>query len=66
MKAEDSSLDHKTPLSRGGAHSIENVQFITNTINKLKGEMTDAEFIAVCRAVAMHSKGGGGLLGPSG
>lgn len=65
MTPEDCSLDHKIPLSRGGPHSIDNVQFITNSVNKLKAEMTDAEFIAVCEAVVRHAKGGGGLLGPS-
>ena len=65
LNPEGCSLDHKTPLSRGGRHVNENVQFITNDANRLKGEMTNEEFIAMCQSVVTHIKGGGGLLGPS-
>lgn len=38
-------LDHKTPLSRGGAHSVENLVPTTAEINALKGSYTAEEFI---------------------
>lgn len=39
------SLDHKTPLSRGGAHSITNVVVACKTCNFSKGSKTEAEFL---------------------
>ncbi len=38
------TLEHLTPLSRGGAHHWENVAASCLLCNGLKGAMTDAEF----------------------
>lgn len=46
------TVDHKTPLSRGGEHSLSNAQVITDVVNRAKGQMTNDEFIAMCVAVA--------------
>jgi len=46
------SLDHITPLSKGGQHVMSNVQIVSKAMNKMKGTMTQQEFIAVCKKVA--------------
>lgn len=46
-----SSLDHSIPLSKGGGHVMGNVKFVHPVINRMKGEMTDQEFIDWCRHV---------------
>ena len=52
---EDSHLDHKTPLSRGGDNSLGNLQWIHKDVNKAKGDMTNDEFTRMCRKVARHT-----------
>ena len=47
-----SSLDHKTPVSCGGANTIDNLQVIHPVVNYAKARMTNDEFIAMCHAVA--------------
>lgn len=52
LKPETASLDHILPVSRGGDHSIENLQVLDYRVNKAKGTMTTAEFVEMCKAVA--------------
>lgn len=44
-------LDHKTPKSKGGEDTIENLQWLDRTVNRMKGKLTTEEFIAICRRV---------------
>lgn len=46
MRSVDKSLDHKIPLSAGGAHSITNVVVCCKTCNTLKADRTIDEWIA--------------------
>lgn len=46
------ALDHKTPISKGGSDLIKNLQWVSESINKAKGTMTNEEFIEMCRRVA--------------
>jgi 5-methylcytosine-specific restriction endonuclease McrA len=45
-------LDHDIPRSRGGSHTIENLQWVTSRANAAKGDMTTTEFAAFCTQVA--------------
>ena len=45
------TLDHRTPLSRGGEHDLSNIQILDKQINVAKGTMTQVEFIQVCHEV---------------
>lgn len=38
------TLDHKTPLSRGGKHTIKNFQWLQLAANNAKGRMTQSEW----------------------
>lgn len=51
------SLDHKQPLSKGGSHTIDNVQLVTPDINRMKGSLTMDEFVLMCIKVATHMTG---------
>lgn len=46
------TIDHITPLSRGGPHILANAQVVAAYVNAAKGQMTNDEFIAMCVAVA--------------
>jgi 5-methylcytosine-specific restriction endonuclease McrA len=41
---ENFSLDHKTPLSRGGSNSVENLQWLCVSCNSRKRTRTDEEY----------------------
>lgn len=57
MRSVDKSLDHKTPLSAGGAHSITNVVVCCKTCNTFKGKQTIDEWIAsMMRSQAIEYK----------
>ena len=48
------SLDHKTPKARGGADSIDNLQFLHRSINGMKHDMTMEEFTEFFDKVAFQ------------
>lgn len=47
LTAENRHLDHIVPLSRGGAHTVDNVRFISAKANLMKHNRLDSEFIPV-------------------
>lgn len=51
LTPDNACLDYAVPVSRGGAHSIENYQWVTRDINRAKGAMLDCEFLKMCRDV---------------
>lgn len=52
LTPQTASLDHATPLGKGGDHSVSNAQIVDHRVNAAKGTMTNDEFIAMCAAVA--------------
>jgi 5-methylcytosine-specific restriction endonuclease McrA len=48
------SLDHIIPLSRGGAHTLDNVQIVRDEVNRAKGQMTDDELFGLCVDIGKH------------
>jgi 5-methylcytosine-specific restriction endonuclease McrA len=51
LTPKTASPDHVIPISRGGTHSIENLQIVHARVNVCKGALLMEEFIDVCRAV---------------
>ncbi|MEX0678358.1 MAG: HNH endonuclease [Pirellulales bacterium] len=51
LTPSNASLDHVIPVSRGGAHAIENMQVVLTSVNHAKGTMTQDEFIQLCHEV---------------
>ncbi len=52
LSPQCSSLDHRRPLSLGGKHAMQNVEWVHPIINKMKGTLTREEFILWCSRVA--------------
>ncbi len=48
-----SELDHVIPVAEGGDNSKENLQVVTSKINRMKGTLSNSEFIAICKRVAV-------------
>jgi hypothetical protein len=55
LTPESSSLDHIVPVSDGGSHEIDNLQWVDRRINAMKRDMPVDEFIELCRLVAKHA-----------
>jgi hypothetical protein len=55
LTPEVATLDHKTPLCRGGLHAIENVWIVHKDANRSKSTFTAEEFLAICKAVYLNS-----------
>lgn len=47
----DASLDHRVPLLRGGTNDRQNLQWVSDMINRMKTNMTHDEFISMCRLI---------------
>jgi len=56
LTPETSSLDHKTPISSGGSDAIDNLQWVSNEVNRAKGSMNQDAFIEMCRLVSQWSR----------
>ena len=50
------SLDHIIPLSKGGTHTIDNVQIVHPVVNALKGTMSQLEFMTWVQLIASNEK----------
>jgi len=63
LTPETASLDHMTPVCRGGEHHVANTQVLDGAVNRAKGTLTNEEFIALCGEVWRHA---GALAAPNG
>jgi 5-methylcytosine-specific restriction endonuclease McrA len=45
-------IDHKLPKVRGGKDTIANLQWVTREANRAKRDLTDVEFLRLCRDCA--------------
>jgi hypothetical protein len=52
---EKAECDHKMPVSRGGPSTIENLQWVTPEVHRAKGNMTNEEFVEMCRKVVSYA-----------
>lgn len=54
LTPDTASIDHIIPLALNGEHNIGNVQFVCTHVNASKGQLSNDEFIAMCREVAAY------------
>ncbi len=57
LDREEASLDHLIPVSKGGDHADCNIELVHMVINRMKGTLSEADFVRWCVAVAVHSGG---------
>jgi 5-methylcytosine-specific restriction endonuclease McrA len=60
----DFQFDHKTPTSRGGAHTLANIEICCPECNSAKGGMDSDEFLALLSLLrGFHPRSYGDVLG---
>ena len=47
----NASLDHKIPLNKGGTNDLNNLQWTTEAINRMKTDMSEDEFFRTCEII---------------
>jgi|TARA_R100000482_G_C5113305_1_gene141682 5-methylcytosine-specific restriction endonuclease McrA len=47
--------DHILPTSRGGENTLDNMQIVCPEVNRAKQNLTDQEFIDLCKEVVIHA-----------
>lgn len=53
--SSDYQLDHIIPTSRGGDNSLENCGIACSEANQCKRDLTDQEFIKLCKEIAAYN-----------
>jgi CRISPR/Cas system Type II protein with McrA/HNH and RuvC-like nuclease domain len=51
----NTSLDHRIPRTKGGTNDIDNLQWVHKSINTMKSDLSEEEFLDFCRRVATHT-----------
>jgi hypothetical protein len=60
LTLETFAIDHVVPLSKGGTNDFENLQIVHATVNKMKGTLSQDEFITWCKRIAAAASYGMG------
>jgi 5-methylcytosine-specific restriction endonuclease McrA len=55
LTTNNSDLDHIVPVGSGGTHSIDNLQWVHRSINRMRGTLDVKEFVRLCQAVVEWS-----------
>jgi len=54
-KPQEYEYDHILPISRGGNSCIENLQIVCTDANRAKNDLTEEEFLDLCKEVVIHA-----------
>jgi hypothetical protein len=52
----NASLDHITPVSKGGRTEKSNLRWVTLQVNHIKWDLTDDEFLGLCRLIVNRAE----------
>jgi 5-methylcytosine-specific restriction endonuclease McrA len=54
LTTENVSVDHIIPRSKGGKNTLDNVRLVVYYVNVAKNDLTDEEFLKLCKRVVNH------------
>jgi len=52
---QEYEYDHILPVARGGNNTIENLQIVCADANRAKSDLTEDEFLDLCKEVVLHA-----------
>ena len=55
LNKHSAQLDHIIPLIKGGSGTIENLRWVHRDVNYAKRDLSDTQFVALCRLVAARN-----------
>ena len=56
LNPSNCDVDHIDPLSKGGSDMIDNIQILHRTVNRMKGTLSQSEFVEWCRLIVKHAE----------
>lgn len=57
LEPDTANLDHIVPVTEGGGHDIGNLQVLHRDVNRMKGQLSNEEFVRWCCLIAHnHAK----------
>lgn len=56
LTIENAVVDHIHPVACGGATELDNLQWVHKEVNRMKGRLTQDEFILLCSQVAQQNR----------
>ena len=54
-KPQEYEYDHILPVARGGNNTLENLQILCTDANRAKSDMTEDEFLELCKEVVIYA-----------
>lgn len=51
LEPSGAEIDHVKPVSKGGGHGINNLQWLARDVNRAKGTMSNEAFVEMCKKV---------------
>ena len=54
LTKDDYNIDHIIPLDKGGTNELDNMAFCIPEANAAKSNLTNDEFVALCKEVCEH------------
>ena len=55
LSPDNFCIDHVKPLADGGTNHVDNLQCVHPVVNKMKGTMSNQQFVDMCKKVAKNS-----------
>lgn len=56
LEPDTATLDHIVPVSSGGNDTVENLQWLHQDVNRMKGTMEQAEFLRLVRLISQWTR----------
>ena len=54
LNRHNSNVDHILPVAKGGSFDIDNLQWISKEVNRIKGTLTKEELLDICTKLLEH------------
>jgi 5-methylcytosine-specific restriction endonuclease McrA len=56
LEPDTATLDHIVPISYGGNDAVENLQWLHQDVNRMKGTMNQSDFLRIVRLISQWTR----------